>query len=376
MPLPSLLQRLKERKLVQWALAYLAGAFVVFQVMDALAEPLGLTSTLQRATLVVVGVGFLIALVPAWYHGEKGRQRVSGPELLMVAALLVVAGVALMLLRSQEEGFSPVALEGDDRPGIAVFPCENWSRDPDDAYFANGVHDEILLHLQKISGLRSIGRESMEWYEESSVPTRQVAQELAVGYLGECSVLKDAGRNQIRLTFQLIDGTTGTQLWAQSYDEDLTARSIFDIHSDLARRIAGAIGAALTPEEQSRIEKDPTTNLDAYDLYLLGRNRWSTRSPETIREAIEYFEAAIEVDRTFALAFSGVADGYMQLAFYDPGTEPLDVYEEGKAAAIRAFELDPSLGEAHASLGYISLYYDLDWAASERYLSSSIELAP
>ena len=148
MPEPSFLNRLKERKLVQWALAYAAGAFVVFQLLDALAEPLALTPTIQRSILVIVAIGFLVTLVLAWYHGEKGRQRVSGPELVMVAALLVVAGVALSLLRGsqQTEGVSRGGGE-DGRPGIAVLACDNISPNPEDAYYADGFHEEILLRL-------------------------------------------------------------------------------------------------------------------------------------------------------------------------------------------------------------------------------------
>lgn len=376
MPAPSVLQRLKERKLVQWALAYLAGAFVVFQLVDALDEPLGLTATIQRTILVAVLIGFFITLILAWYHGEKGRQRVSGPELLMVAALLVVAGAALTLVRAREGRLSPVALERDERPAIAVFPCENWSPDPGDAYFANGIHLEILLRLSKVNGLRSIGRESMEWYRENPLPMRQVAQELGVGFLGECGVLKDIQRNQVRVTFQLLDGNNGTQIWADTYDEDLSARNIFDIHTDVAQRVAQAVGAALTGEEQARIEAVPTTSLDAYELYLLGRSRSSSRSAETLREAIDLYEEAVRLDSTFALAFSGLADAFMVLPYYDVTLEQKDVYEEAKAAAARAYELDPAVGEIQASLGFISHVYEKDWEAAERYLSSAVELAP
>jgi TolB-like protein/Flp pilus assembly protein TadD len=375
MPIPSLLQRLKERKLVQWALAYLAGAFVAFQLLDALAEPLGLSTTIQRVVLVVVGIGFLITLILAWYHGEKGRQRVSGPELLMVAALLVVAGVALTLVRSQENGFSTVALEGDDRPGIAVFPCENWSPDPDDAYFASGIHDEILLRLSKISGLRSIGRESMQWYEEHSVPTRQVAQELGVGYLGECSVLKDAERNQVRLTFQLIDGNTGTQIWAENYDEDLTARSIFDIHTNLAGQVARQVGARLTPVEEERIAERPTENSEALDLYLRGRSLWRTRGLGALEEAIESFQAAITEDPSFALAHAGLAETYALLP--EMGGPPYsEVLPLAREAAEIALSLDPNSAEAHNASGYISAVFEWDWEAAERDYRRAIELNP
>jgi serine/threonine-protein kinase len=377
MPAPSLLQRLKERKLVQWALAYLAGAFVVLQLLDALAEPLGLTPTIQRAVLAVVGVGFFITLVLAWYHGEKGRQRVSGAELLMVAALLVVAGVALTLLHPQEQGISPVALEGDNRPGIAVFPCENWSSDPADASFASGVHDEILLRLSRISGLRSIGRETMEWYDERSSPTWQVAQELAVGYLGECSVLKDAGRNQIRLTFQLIDGNSGTQLWAQNYTEDLTARSIFDIHTDLALRIARAIGAALTPEERARNEPEPTDNLDALEAYMLGRHHLNRRDDdrEAFSEAVRYFEMAIREDPDLAVAHGALAEVHSQMAAWG-FRDPREVWPEVERWARSALALDTTVASAHLMLAPAQWVRDWNWEEAERRHQRALSLSP
>jgi len=376
MPSPSILQRLKERKLVQWAVAYLAGAFVVFQAVEVMAEPWGISPALQRAVHIVLVFGLLITLVLAWYHGEKGRQRASGPELLMVAALLVVAGVALTLLRPQEEGYAPIALEGDDRPGIAVFPCENWSPDPEDAYFASGIHDEILLRLSRISGLRSIGRESMEWYSERSLPTRQVAQELGIGYLGECSVLKDTERNQIRLTFQLIDGNTGTQIWAENYDEDLTARGIFDIHTDLAGQVAREVGAVLTPDEQARIAADPTTNTEAYEGYLKGRFHWSTRSAEGLETAVGHFQRALILDSDFALAYAGLADCYAVHTYYSGDVNPEEMFRLGETAAQEAIRLAPDMAEAHASLGFLKLISRRDWAGAERSLRYAVALDP
>jgi TolB-like protein/Tfp pilus assembly protein PilF len=375
MPDSPLLQRLKERKLVQWVLAYLAGAFVVVQLLDGLEGALGLTPTIQRGILVLVAIGFFITFILAWYHGEKGRQRVSGPELLMVAALLVVGGVALTLLHPHGENSSAVALKDDDRPGIAVFPCENRSPDPEDAYFASGIHDEILLRLSKVSGLRSIGRESMEWYNEHPLPPRQVAQELGVSYLGECSVLKDAERNQVRLTFLLMEGSTGTQVWAEDYDEDLTARSIFDIYTDLAGQVARQVGAVITPAEQERIAERPTENSEAYDLYLRGRILWRTRGLGALEEAIELFQAAITQDPDFALAHAGLAETYAILP--ERGGPPYsEVLPFARRAAETALSLDPSLAEAHNASGYISAVFEWNWAAAEKDYRRAIELNP
>lgn len=175
MPSPSLLQRLKKRKLVQWAVAYLAGAWVLFEVSDAVGGRWNLPDVLFQGLFVLLPIGFFIILVLAWYHGEKGRQRVSGPELLMVAALMVVAGVALSSLdRGGEDSPSPepseAAVVEDDRPSIAVLPFENFSPDSADDYFADGMQEEITSKLAIISGLSVRGRSSVMQHRENRPP--------------------------------------------------------------------------------------------------------------------------------------------------------------------------------------------------------------
>ena len=379
MPDLTLLERLKQRRIVQRGLAYLAGAFVVFQAVEVMAEPWGISPTVQRTVHVLLLVGFFVQLVLAWYHGEQGRQRISGMETLILGALLLIAGLGISLVRDREAPLGtagPIASTdpGDGRPRIAVLPCENFSANAEDAHLAAGLHDQILLQLQKISSLFSIGRKSVEWYLENPAPPGQIAIELGVGFLGECSVQKEGER--IRLTFQLFDGRTQGQLWAENYDEALTANSLFQIQSDIALKVALGIGAILTPDERARIETAQTENLEAYDLYLLGRRRWTTRSPETIREAISYFERAIDADSTFALAYSGLADSYAVLPFHDPTTDPLDILDAARSAAWKALELDPDHGEVHASVGFITLAYDWDLVLAEEHLSRAVALAP
>lgn len=379
MPDLSLLERLKQRKIVQRGLAYLAGAFVVFQAVEVMAEPWGISPTMQRIVHVLLLVGFFVQLVLAWYHGEQGRQRISGMETLMLGVLLLIAGLGISLVRDREAPLGtarPMASTdpGDGRPRIAVLPCENFSANAEDAHLAAGLHDQILLQLQKISSLFSIGRKSVEWYIENPAPPSQIARELGVGFLGECSVQKEGDR--IRLTFQLFDGNSQGQLWAENYDEALTANSLFEIQSDIALKVARGIGAILTPEEEARIESAQTENLEAYDLYLLGRRRWTTRSAETLREAISYFERAIDADSTFALAYSGLADSYAVLPFHDPTTDALDILDAARSAARKALELDPDHGEVHASVGFIAHVYDWDPVLAEEHLSRAVELAP
>jgi len=248
MPSPSLLQRLKELKLVQWAVAYLAGAFVVFQLLDALETPLGLTATTQQGILVVMGIGFFVMLVLAWYHGEKGRQRVSGPELLMVAALLVVAGAALSILRPQNEESPPTVSGGISRltsgPSILVLACVNISPDPADSYLADGIHEAILHRLAKVSGVASLGREAARWYRDNPAMPSEIAAARGLDYVGECSVRKDPNGERILVTFQLLDAG-GVHAWSEEFARDITVEDLFQIQSDIAQRVAGNIGVIL-----------------------------------------------------------------------------------------------------------------------------------
>jgi TolB-like protein len=376
-----LLQRLKERKLVQWALAYLAGAFVVFQLLDALETPLGLSAIIQRGILVVTGVGFFVTLILAWYHGEKGRQQVSGPELLMVAALLLVAGVALSTLGDRDEGADPsvasqLVVVDDDRPGIAVLLCDNFSPNPEDAFRAQGIHEEILLRLQSISSLRSVGRTSVLRFAEDPPEVSEIASALGVGFVGECSVLKDPDASQIRVTFQLLDAS-GVQVWADSYDRDLTVGNLLDIQSDIAQQVAGNIGARLTPREQDRIEVRPTEDLEAYDLYLLGRTRWLTRSVPAMYEALGFYEAAIDLDSTYASAYAGLAETYLLLTFFDASIrDPLTMVERAERNANRALSFDPDLSIAHAVLGCLTFWYKWEWEAALLELELATTLDP
>ncbi|MGD2122674.1 MAG: hypothetical protein PVJ76_13060 [Gemmatimonadota bacterium] len=376
MPTPSLLQRLKERKLVQWALAYLAGAFVVFQLLDALEGALGLTPAIQRAVLVVVGMGFFITLVIAWYHGEKGRQRASGPELLMVAALLVVAGVALTLVPGRDgdsgEGrrASPTPT-GDDRPGIAVLPCANHSPDPEDAYLAPSIHDEILLKLGSISAIRSMGRETVEWYRENPLSPAEMARDLGVGFVGECSVQNDPSRDQVRLRFQLMDAS-GAQVWVQDYVRDLSTESLFAIQSDIAQQVALEMEAILTPEEREQIEARTTESLEAYEYYLRGNERlWQGWEETDNRIAVQMYERAIAADSAFALAYAQLATANCRIWWYhqDRTERPREV---ARAAIDRATTLNPGHPKVQQALGYYHYWCWMEYGPAADALSRSL----
>jgi len=377
MPTPSLLQRLKERKLVQWAVAYLAGGWFLVESINLAVDRFHWPEMIGQVTIILAAIGFLITLVLAWYHGEKGRQRVSGPELLMVAALLVVAGVALSALGSEENPslapFStPSRLAGDNRPGIAVLLCANMSTDPDDEYLAASLHDEVLLKLQGISSLFTIGRASVEWYRENPAPLPQVARELGVAFVGECSVQKYEDR--IRLIFQLSDGSTGGHIWADDFDRDVTVGNLLDVQIEIAQAIVSALAATLTPGERERIAAVPTEDDIAYQFYLQGRD-YDLRPgafSEDLEAAEDLYRRAISLDPSFALAHARLSIVHSEMTAGDPSGARLT---EQRAEAEEALRLQPTLPEARMAMARVHFAEDeFDGALEE--LEAALEGLP
>jgi TolB-like protein/tetratricopeptide (TPR) repeat protein len=376
MPELPFFQRLKERKLVQWALAYLAGAWVLVESANLVVERFHWPEVIGQGVIVLALFGFLVTVVLAWYHGEKGRQRVSGPELLMVAALLVMAGGILTILPG-EAPETPVASStatrnsGDGRPSIAVLAFQNRSGREEDVYFTDGMQDQLITHLSKLGSLSVRSLTSVLAFRDSGMPLGEIAGALNARYVIEGGVQRAGGR--VRLNIQLIDGATDDHMWADFFDRTLSPDSIFEIQTEIVEKVAEVVQALVTPEERARISAVPTQSLEALDLYLLGRHRLVPRSSENVREAIRYYEAAIEQDSTFAQAWAGVGMAWAILPFYE-ALPSREAYAPGREAALRAVELDEELGEAHAVLGALALYHEWDWESAERYLLRALEL--
>ena len=376
---PTPLQGMKARKLVHWALAYLAGGFVVFQLLDALETPLGLTAAFQRAILVIVGIGFFITLVLAWYHGEKGRQKVSGPELLMVTALLVIAGGVLSLLSNPDGSMRPFGY-GDtggrssgDRPSVAVLPLENLSPDPDDAFFAGGLHDELLTQLAKVKGLSVISRTSVMEYAIRTKSLREIADELGAGSIVEGSVTVLGDR--LRVNVQLIDAESDQHLWAEHYDRTLD--DAFAIQSEVAQKVVEALGAALGSTEQEALTATPTENAEAYLLFLQGQEFF--HRPGRLRSNLEIaqglYERALELDPAFAQAYASLSQvhGHTFWFGYDPSPVRKDLQRENAEQALR---LAPDLPEAHLALGESLYRADRDYEGALREFELAQEGLP
>src|SRR3989441_8151035 len=253
-----------------------------------------------------------------------------------------------------------------------VFPFfESPSCDPDNAYFAEGVQDEILTRLAKVADLKVISRTSTQKYKSAPDNLREIAKQLGVSNILEGSVQRAA--DQVRVTVQLINATNDAHLWAESYDRALT--DIFTVESEIAKTIADTLRAKLTGSEERMMSKKPTANPEAYEFYLKGRFFWNKRTGVDLRKAIDYFNQAVAKDPSYALAYAGLADAYVLLSGFGAAS-PKDSLPEAKAAAEKGLDLDGTLGEAHASLAQALLAYDFNFARANREFRRAIELNP
>ena len=372
------LQRLKQRKLVQWTLAYVAAAFALLQGIDIVAQRFGWPEQTMRFVIIALSVGFFVTLVLAWYHGERGAQRVTGTELVILALLFALGGGFLWHFagrspKAPASGAPPAANTAPiPEKSIAVLPFDNLSEDKSNAYFAEGVQDEILTRLAKVADLKVISRTSTQHFKSSPDNLPQIAQQLGVAHILEGSVQKAS--DQVRVNVQLINALTDAHLWADTYDRKLT--DIFAVESEIAKSIADALQAKLSRAAEHVLASRPTENPEAHELYLKGRYFWNRRTGANLQKAAEYFEQAIAKDPKYALAYSGLADCHVLLPVYpELGTYPRDEMPKALAAAHKAVELDDSLAEAHTSLAR-ALASDLQLSAAMSEFKRAIELNP
>jgi TolB-like protein/Tfp pilus assembly protein PilF len=254
---------------------------------------------------------------------------------------------------------------------IAVLPFENLSGNPENAYFTEGIQEEILTRLAKIADLKVISRTSTQHFKSSPDNLPQIAQQLGVANILEGSVQRTA--DQVHVNVQLIKAASDAHLWAEAYDRKLT--DIFAVEAEIAETIAETLQAKLTGSEKIAIGKRPTTNPEAYQLYLKGLFFWNKRTGADLRTAIDYFNQALGKDPGYALAYVGLADSYNLLSVYGAAS-PADSYPQAKEAAKKALELDDTSAEAHSSLAYALENYDFDLVQSLKEFERAIQLNP
>ncbi len=358
----GLWQKLRRRKVVQWGIAYGVGAWGFLQGLEYVSEAFGWPDQLRQVAILALLVGLPVVLVIAWYHGDRGAQRVSGVELTIITLLFLLGGgifwryeratettpVAVPAAAGPAAEAPPVAAT-DTGASIAVLPFVNTSNDAENEFFSDGISEELLNVLVRVDGLGVASRTSSFAYKGSKLGASAIARELKVGHILEGSVRK-AG-NRVRITAQLIDATQDRHLWSETYDRELT--DIFAIQDEIANAIVtalrGTIGSA-TAAAAVRVRAD-TENLQAYELYLKARELFIAR--RELQETVRLFERVVELDPKFARGWEGLAAASAVMF----GWEFRDRDYDGLArrAAVRALELDPTLSMPWAALAVAEL---------------------
>ena len=313
---------------------------------------------------------------PRQFQIRKHRARIAW---IAVAAVLAMAGLlAFQFARTRKAATAelpkqtaPAAAVSMDK-SVAVLPFENLSSDKENAFFAQGIQDEIITTLSRISGLRVISRTSTARYSSAPENLPEIAKQLRVANVLEGSVQKAGDR--VHINVQLIRADDDAHLWAQSYDRQLT--DIFGVEAEVAKSIADSLQATLSPQEKARVETKPTTNADAYVLYLRGRD-YQTRPDNLLQDfksAISLFDQAVKLDPKFALAHARLsATASLVYHFY----EPTEMWKQkAEVEALESLRLQPNLGEGHLALGLYHYYVEGDYDAALRELALATEVLP
>ena len=386
--LKKFLTELRRRRVFRMTAIYIVMAWVAVQVASEAFPALNIPDVAIRYVWVAVLMGFPVAVLFSWKYDftASGIRRTPAAHedvaavssltrvdygvlaALAVVMLATLFGVGQRLIEVQTETGRAPTTRVIDPNSIAVLPLESLSPNPDDTYFAAGVHDALITNLSKITALMVTSRTStLRVDPKLSVP--EIGRRLGVAKLLEGSVLMDGDR--VRVIVQLIDAASDLHLWAETFERDLV--DIITLQNEVARTIAGVIEVRLTPREEAALAKANPVRPDTYRAYLKGMYQFRQETPEADRRGIEILEEVVRQDPSSALAHAGVAYGY---AILGHSPFPGDAYPKAKLAADKALRLDPELAEAHLALGMYRIYYEWDYEGAERALKRAIKLNP
>src|ERR1700736_191975 len=373
MKIDNFFAELNRRNVYRVAVAYAVVAWLLIQAASIFLPAFDAPPWVMKIFIIVIIFGFPVALIFSWAFEitpegikleseiapNKSIARRTGRKIVAMTMALAVVAAGLFvyqLVRSkntvtprQDASAARTEPATVSNKSVAVLPFDNLSRDPDNAYFCEGVQDEILTRLAKVADLKVISRTSTQHFKSTPDNLPAIAKQLGVAHILEGSVQKSS--DQVRVNVQLINAMTDAHLWADTYDRKLT--DIFSVESEIAKTIAETLQAKITGSEKNSIAKAPTATTEAYELYLKGRFFWNKRTGGDLRKSIEYLKQAVARDPNYALAYAALADSYGLLRFYG-GASPAESIVPATAAAKKALELDDSLAEPHASLGLIA----------------------
>lgn len=353
----GLVSELRRRNVLRMAVLYVVAAWLIMQVAEVVIVLAGLPAWLGPLVLAVLAIGFPITLVFSWFYEITPEGLALEKDVMPGDSISHITGrrvdfIVIALLTAALIVFS-VHTWWPSAPmdkSIAVLAFDNMSGDPEQEYFSDGISEELLNTLAKIGDLRVISRSSSFSFKGKNYEVPTIAEELNVAHVLEGSVRRMG--DSVRITAQLIDARTDSHLWSERFDRELTTQDIFSIQSEIATAIAARLQATLSKQDQVKLSNAPTQNLEAYQAYLLGKQRMVSRATESLEDARLYFESAIQADPAFALAYVGLADTYMLLGDY-AGLSLDDVLANSEPALQKALALDDKLVEAYVAEGAI-----------------------
>jgi TolB-like protein/Tfp pilus assembly protein PilF len=374
---------LKRRNVYKVAIAYGVVGWLLIQVATQVFPFFEIPNWGVRLIVLFIIIGFPIALVIAWAFeatpegikrtevADAAGERSRGGAWIYIVLIGAALSVGLFFLGRYTASRKQTESAELPTKSIAVLPFENLSEEKGNAYFAEGIQDEILARLSKIADLKVISRTSTQKYKSAPDNLREIAKQLGVANILEGSVQKAA--DKVRVNVQLINALNDTHLWSDIYDRKLT--DIFAVESDIATTIAETLQAKLTGAEKQLIAAQPTSDTTAYELYLKGRLLWGKRGGDNIRQAIAFYEQAIARDPNYAPAYAGLSEASVLLPLYT-GMAPQEAFPKAKTAALKALQLDETLAEAHNGLAQVLYYDDFDMTGSISEFQRAIALNP
>lgn len=383
--LASFIREARRRHAFRTGALYIVGAWVVLQVADLALESFGFPGTALRYLWYAAIAGFPIALVFGWRYditssgirktppaglADAADLKLGVPDFLILGALALVAlaitAGTVDRIRHSEVQVEATAIQHNS---LAVLPLENLTGDPAQEYLSAGMHDTLISSLSRIRSLRVTSRTSAIRVDRSyTIP--MIGKALGVAHILEGS-LSRAG-NRIRIIAQLVDASSDTHVWAQTYEREFS--DLLSVQSEIARDIAAAVQIELSPDEERVLARDGVTRPETYDAYLRGMVQMHKENPDAYHQGIAILTEAVENDPNSALAYAGLAYAYGKLGH---SLFPVEgAYPKSRYAALKALEIDDTLAEAHLAVGMFQLYYEWDWAGAEKSFLRAIELNP
>ena len=337
----NLLREIKERKIRKWLAIYTSASITILGLVHLFSIRYELPRFIFDVVLIIIAGGIFSVFLIAWHHGKEGPQKIKKKEIVLhsmiVVIVLTIIGIKIFSINTYPEF---------KERSIAVLPFENLSDSKEDEYFSDGVTEDILTYLSKISDLRVISRTTVMKYKNTDLSIPEIGKELGVQSILEGSVRRSG--NRIRIVSQLIDARKDEPIWSETFDRNMD--DIFEIQTEVARNIAASLKAELTEEEEKLIKEVPTESTEAYALYLLGRKYYNDYSFENNEKAVEYFKKCLSIDSTYALAYAGLGDAYCQkVTKFWLSRNWLD---SSLIVSKKALEINPLLAEGYKALGF------------------------